>query len=752
MNTHFSFTKTLCGAASLALLTLLGSCAGASSTDSQDYVSKVNPYIGNISHLLVPTYPTVHLPNSMMRVYPVRPDYTGDQLHGLPVSVTGHRGGSAFLFSMQCGADLKPVVDYSYDNEHITPYAYDVDLCDGALHVDYAVSHQSAMYKFTVNCGETPSLVLGTRHGDIQATETALTGYQQIGQNARVYVYMEPTVKPESTGAVIVPEGSDAASAAYLTFAPGTKSVTMKYAISFISVEQAQKNMVRELTDYATVESLASVGKKVWNDALSAIQVQGGTPEQQKVLYTSFYRTLERPVCISEDGRYFSGFDGQVHEDEGTPYYTDDWLWDTYRAAHPLRILVNQTAEENILASFIRTSEQRDHRWLPTFPSVSGDGHAMNSNHAIASMADALAKGLNVDFDKAYTAARNVVEQKTLCPWSANEAGWIDEFFWKNGYIPGQYEGEKETDPNVHDFEDRQPIAVTLGTSFDLWCLSKLAEKVGATDDAARFLEASYSYRNLFNPATCFFHPKDKDGKFIEPFDYRFSGGMGARKYYDENNGWVYRWDIQHSIADLVKLHGGPEQFVANLDQTFREPLGRQKYQFYAQLPDHTGNVGQFSMANEPSLHVPYMYNYAGAPWKTQKRVRQMLDMWFRNDLMGVPGDEDGGGMTAFVVFSSLGFYPVTPGSATYNIGSPLFTNAKVRLSNGNVFEIDAPNASVDNKYIQSATLNGKEWNQPWFTHEDLMNGGKLVLVMGSEPNKQWGSDVTLAPPSIPVK
>ena len=193
---------------------------------------------------------------------------------------------------------------------------------------------------------------------------------------------------------------------------------------------------------------------------------------------------------------------------------------------------------------------------------------------------------------------------------------------------------------------------------------------------------------------------------------------------------------------------GGADRFIENLNQTFREPLGRGKYSFYAQLPDHTGNVGQFSMANEPSLHIPYLYNYAGQPWMTQKRIRTLLKEWFRNDLMGVPGDEDGGGMSAFVAFSSMGFYPVTPGSPTYNIGSPMFPYVKMTLSNGKIFEIIAENCSDENKYIQSATLNGKELNQPWFNHSDIANGGKLVLKMGDKANKACGSDLKNVPPS----
>ena len=176
--------------------------------------------------------------------------------------------------------------------------------------------------------------------------------------------------------------------------------------------------------------------------------------------------------------------------------------------------------------------------------------------------------------------------------------------------------------------------------------------------------------------------------------------------------------------------------------------MGRGKREFYTQLPDQTGNIGQFTMANEPALHIPYLYNYAGAPWKTQKRIRQLLKTWFRNDVMGIPGDEDGGGLTSFVVFSSIGFYPVTPGFPAYNIGSPLFNRVKVTLGNGKVFEIIANDCSDENKYIQSATLNGQIWNKPWFSHNDIKNGGVLVLQMGRHPNKAWGADKSAAPPS----
>lgn len=739
---------------SVAIACTLGACGVQQDMPDKAPIDYVDPYIGNISHLLVPTFPTIQLPNSMLRVYPERADYTSELLNGLPIIVTNHRERSAFNLSPYQGDSLRPVMAYTYDNERLTPYSYSVELDDNRIKAEYALSHQSAQYRITFEPDNPAYVIVNSRNGAIRVGHNFICGRQQLSNNTNVYLYIEPQEEAIEAGVVengVIEGSKDLAEGtnvcAAWRFAEGTSTVNLRYGISFISEEQAEKNMRREQKEY-NLENLVQTGRDIWNETLGRIRVEGGTEDEKIVFYSSFYRTFERPVCMSEDGRYFSAFDGQVHNDNGTPFYTDDWIWDTYRAAHPLRVLIDRQKEEDIIDSYLRMAEQMGNLWMPTFPETTGDTRRMNSNHAVATVADALAKGLHVDTVKAYEACCRGMEEKTLAPWSGNPAGWIDTFYRDHGYIPALRPDEQETDPNVHPFEKRQPVAVTLGTSYDQWCLSRIATALGKTEEAAHYLQCSYNYRNLFNPTTSFFHPKDKDGRWIEPFDYRFPGGMGAREYYGENNGWVYRWDVPHNIADLINLMGGNEAFIANLDQMFREPLGRSKYEFYAQLPDHTGNVGQFSMANEPSLHVPYLYNYAGQPWKTQKRIRQMLRTWFRNDLMGIPGDEDGGGMTSFVVFSSLGFYPVTPGFPAYNIGSPLFTRAQITLSNGKVFEIEAQGASDENKYIQSATMNGKEWNKPWFSHDDLKEGGKLVLVMGNHPNKAWGVNADNVPPS----
>lgn len=733
--------KTLKLIASMAALAVLSASCCQEQKEPVDYV---NPYIGNISHLLVPTFATVQLPNSMLRVYPERADYTSEYVNGLPVIVTNHREKSAFKISVTDSKHLAPVVPVPYDNEHLTPYSFSIDLADGSVHADYAVSHQSAVYSIAFKDIEEPVLVINSAHGRMSVIGGTVSGAQMIDDKTTVYVYMEFDTKPVQAGVlekgrIIDTDATEGSNAAVALRFPKGSVVGIRYGVSFISTAQAAANLAREIDSYK-VEAVAAKGRKIWNDALGRLEVKGASEDQRTVFYTSYYRTFERPVCISEDGRYWSAFDGQVHEDGGVPFYNDDWVWDTYRAAHPLRILMDRPVEEDIVESFLRMADQMN-GWLPTFPEINGDSRRMNSNHSVAIVADAITKGLDVDLDRAYSSCRNALKEKTLCPWCGNPAGWLDAFYWEHGYIPALRPGEPETDPNVHSFEKRQPIAVTLGTAYDSWCMSLIAAAAGHQEDAKYFADFSQNYRTVFNPETGFFHPKDKEGNFIEGIDYRYAGGLGCREYYDENNGWIYRWDVQHDIPGLVELMGGREQFVKNLDAMFAEPLGKGKYQFYSQIPDHTGNVGQFSMANEPSLHIPYLYNYAGAPWKTQKRIRQMLRTWFRNDLMGIPGDEDGGGLTSFVVMSSMGIYPVTPGSRSYEIGSPLFEESVIHLTNGKTFTIVAKGVSDDCKYIQSATLNGRPYNTTHISHDDIMAGGKLVLVMGASPEKNWGTD-----------
>lgn len=739
----------------LTTLAVAFACFGTANAQKEP-VDYVNPYIGNISHLLVPTFATIQLPNSLLRIYPSRYSYTEELVEGLPVMVTNHREHSVFCITPTQNSQLQPREKMNWDHETITPYSFDMELADNSMRAQLAVEHQSAIYDITFYDKSKDSyLVLNSESGALAVKGNAVSGYQDVWGRVNVYIYAETNVKPVEIGVLSNGKISSSEKSAdgknvsiAMRFPKGTEKVSLRYGISLISEEQAMKNLKREQGNAFNRAEVEKKGRKEWNETLSTIKVEGGSDDQKTVLYTSYYRTFERPVCLSEDGRYFSAYDGKVHDDGGTPFYTDDWIWDTYRAAHPLRALIQPEKEEAIIESYLRMAEQMGTKWMPTFPEITGDSRRMNSNHGVAMVADALYKGLKVDATRAYEYCKKGITEKTLAPWSGKPAGWIDEFFWKHGYIPALHEGEQENDPNVTAFEKRQPIAVTLGTAYDTWCLSRIADFIGNKDEAQKYFDFSHNYRTVYNHSTGFFHPKDKHGEFLRHFSYIFGGGIGARNAYDENNGWTYRWDVQHNFADLIKLMGGRENLVKNLDQTFAEPMGDGKREFYYQLPDQTGNIGQFTMANEPSLHIPYIYNYAGAPWKTQKRIRQCLNTWFRNDLMGIPGDEDGGGLTSFVVFSSIGFYPVTPGSPTYNIGSPVFSDVKVLLPNGKTFRVVAKDCSDENKYIQSATLNGKSWDKPWFSHDDIKDGGTLSLQMGRHPNKQWGAAPEAAPPS----
>ncbi|MCX6309283.1 MAG: glycoside hydrolase family 92 protein, partial [Bacteroidia bacterium] len=378
--------------------------------------------------------------------------------------------------------------------------------------------------------------------------------------------------------------------------------------------------------------------------------------------------------------------------------------------------------------------------WMPTFPEVLGNHLCMNGYHSSAIFIDAYRKGITgFDVQKAYEGVKKNLTEGTLIPWRQGiPKVALDDFYHSNGFYPALRSGEKETEPLVDEFEKRQPVAVSLGMSYDAWALAQLAKELNKQEEYLKFSEISNNYKKLWHPDLKLFMPKDEKGAWIM-INPKLDGGKGYRDYYDENNGWTYAWQVQHDVEGLTSLLGGKKATENRLDQLFRESLDIRRSEFYVDGGNSTGLVGQFSMGNEPSFHIPYLYNYVGAPWKTQKRIRFLLDVWFKDNIFGVPGDEDGGGMSAFVVFSALGFYPVTPGIPVYTIGSPIFEKSILKLANNKVFTVIAKGSSAENKYIQKAFFNGKELNSPFFTHQQLMNGGKLELILVNTPNKEWG-------------
>ncbi|HWH70259.1 MAG TPA: glycoside hydrolase family 92 protein, partial [Candidatus Sulfotelmatobacter sp.] len=486
--------------------------------------------------------------------------------------------------------------------------------------------------------------------------------------------------------------------------------------------------------------------RDAWNRALGQVKVEGGTLAQRRVFYTALHRCYERMVNISEDGQYYSAFDHKVHQD-ARPFYVDNWLWDTYRALEPLQTLLNPEQEADKIQSYVRMYEQSG--WMPSFAVLWGDYACMTGNHAAAWMADAWSKGVrHFDLAKAYEGVRKNSLDATILPWRNGPKTSLDDFYNEHGYLPALQPGEKETVPQVHSFERRQAVSVTLEQSYDDWCIAQMARALGKDADCQLFLKRATNYRNLYRMDKGFMWPKDAAGNWIEPFDPKFSGGQGGRDYTTENNGYTYNWDVQHDFQGLAELMGGRRAAETKLDQLFRADLGRSKYEFFSVFPDSTAMVGQFSMANEPSMVIPYVYNHVGAPWKTQKRIRQLLEFWFTDTALGIPGDEDGGGMSAFVVFSMMGFYPVVPGVPVYELGSPVFDRVSIRLHNGKELRLVAKNNSHDNKYLQSVRLNGKAQNRVWFRHADVLKGLTLDLQMSDTPNSSLGTDSAELPPS----
>ncbi|MCD6347889.1 MAG: glycoside hydrolase family 92 protein, partial [Bacteroidales bacterium] len=500
---------------------------------------------------------------------------------------------------------------------------------------------------------------------------------------------------------------------------------------SWIDAKQAGRNLLKENPGW-NFQKTVNAGIDAWNTELGKIQVKGGTLDQRVTFYTALYRTMERMININEYGRYYSDYDGRVHKSAGG-FYVDDWSWDTYRALHPLHILIAPEREKDMLRSYILMYTQSG--WMPTFPEIYGDAKCMIGNHQAAIFADAWAKGIrSFSKSKAYAGLRKNAFEGTRLPWREGPSTELDDFSRKNGYFPALSPGEEEPVKEVHSFEKRQAVAVTLEHAYDDWCLAQLAGAWNHPGDAEILKDRAGNFRNVFNPEIGFMAAKKADGSWVEPFSPATSNGTGCRDYFAEVNSWNYTWSVQHDIPALIELMGGKEMFVKKLDQLFTEPLsGYAKWGTIRDQPDATGLTGQFVMGNEPGFHVPYLYTLAGVPWKTQKRVRQLMDAWFRNDVMGICGDEDGGALSAWYVFSAMGFYPVTPGKPEYVIGSPIFEEVRIDVGKGKTFTIKAPFVSAQNKYVQEIILNGETQNSYILPHSAVAEGGTLILDMGSQ-------------------
>ncbi len=729
---------------------------------AQQPVDYVNPQIGGISHLLQPTFNTVHLPHGMVRFTPVKSPgisdhYVALRIFGLPLNQPAHRFPPVVTIMPGMGqptADPDALAsEYDHDFETVRPYYYSVLLEDEEILAEFTPTERCGFYRFSMKNGPFFMVLKGDREADMKIIDNNTIMASATLNGLRQYAYLKFNQPFTESGAIeknTLKNGRKSIAGddtgLFVTFSGnGSEPLMLKYGISYIDGDQAKRTLDEQVRGW-DFDKIKENGREIWNEAFEQIEVRGGTEDDKVVFYTAVYRTKERMVNINEDGRYYSAYDRQVHHDD-RPFYIDDWSWDTYRTSHPLMVILDPAREADIIQSYVRMYEQSG--WMPSFPQAYGDMGGMIGHHQAAIISDAWHKGVRgFDIGKAYEGLMKNAMKGTMVPWREGPATELDDFYRKNGWFPALAPGEKETVAAVHPFEKRQAVAVTLEHSYDDWCLSRLASSLGHQDDAKLLMAKAFNYKNVYNPANGFMSPKKADGSWVTPFDPKKDRGPGCRDYFAEINTYTYTFSVQHDVAGLMELMGGREDFIKRLDGLFEEPMyGYCRWTQTADIPDGTGMVGQFVMGNEQGFHVPYLYVYAGAPWKTQKRIRNLMKTWFRNDLMGVCGDEDGGAMSAFYIFSALGFYPVTPGMPVYVIGTPLSEKAVVHLPNGKKFTIRVINNSAQNKYIQSAKLNGKPLDKAWFTHDELMNGGELIFEMGPRPNKAWGT--AEAPPSL---
>ena len=480
----------------------------------------------------------------------------------------------------------------------------------------------------------------------------------------------------------------------------------VKVALSCVSTEGALKNLEVE-TSGKNFDVLVAEAKDKWNKELSVIEAQGND-NQLAMLYTSLYHTMINPsVYMDVDGRY-RGVDHMIHQADGFTNYTVFSLWDTFRALHPLFNVLNRDRNQDMVKSMLEHYQQSVHKALPVWSHMGNENWCMIAYHGVAVVADALAKGIDVDNALALEAMRN----------SANVLYYQDtKDYVEKGYVPVDKDGSG--------------ASITLENAYDDWTIYQTAKRLGKQKVMVEYEKRALNYRNLFDERLGFVHPRLSDGSWKEPFDPLNTHGEG----FIEGNSWNYSFHVPHDVNGLIHQMGGEKRFTERLDSLFTMLLPEK---YYADTEDITeeGLMGNYVHGNEPSHHVLYLYAWTSQPWKTQYRVREVMNRMYRNKIDGLCGNDDCGQMSAWYIFSALGFYPVCPGTDQYVLGAPYLPYMKVRLENGNLFEVRAAKVSDKNRYVKSVKLNGKPYEKAYITQQDIQAGGVLEFEMDSKPNR----------------
>ena len=670
-------------------------------------------------------------------------------------SGTGHSDLGDFLImptvgdlKLNPGTADKPESGYrsrfSHDTEEATPGYYRVKLDDYNIDAELTTSEHTGFHQYTFPESDDAHIILDMNHalynydGKVLwsqvwvLNDTLVTGYRITSGWARTnYLYFAMTFsKPiENYGSKNeeelvykgfwkkfdqennFPEMGGRKLKTHFDFKTKEgEKIKIKFALSAVSTEGALKNLHAEVPHF-DFEKVKADAKNKWQKELEKITIDAST-EKKVTFYTSLYHTAINPIEYMDVDGHYRGIDHQIHKADDFVNYSVFSLWDTYRALHPLFTIIQPKRTSDMIKSMLAHYDQSVHNALPVWSHFGNENWCMIGYHAVPVIADAWANGIR-DFD-----AKKALE---ACVSSASYGlyGNLDDYM-KLGYVPFD--------------KNEVGSSMTLEYAYDDWTIAQFAKSLGDTSIVNEFEKRSNNWKNVFNDRTGFVGAKNTDGSWKTPFDPLHTANEG----FIEGNSWNYSLYVPQDIPGLISKMGGNERFSEHVDSLFNMYLPDK---YFADTEDVTreGLIGCYVHGNEPSHHVAYMYNWAGKPWKTQERINQIVTTMYKNKPDGLCGNDDCGQMSAWYIFSSLGFYPVCPGSGEYAIGAPSVNEASIQLGEGKYFSVKAKNLSEKNIYIQSASLNGKPYNKSTLATKDVIDGGELIFVMGKRPNKKWG-------------
>ncbi|WP_455992471.1 GH92 family glycosyl hydrolase [Prevotella sp.] len=691
------------------------------SVSAQDYTQYVNPFIGTGGHGHV--FLGANVPFGNIQAGPTQKKQGWDWCSGYHYSDSTVIGFGQMHLSGTGIGDLGDVsllpmtnpsqreVKFSHKAEYVRPGYYSVMLASG-IRVELTATQRVAFHRYSFPADATKGYIALNLAQGIgwdkmtsckfkQESDKTVTGFRMSegwAKDQRVYFvaeFSEPVKLEENERDTI----------GIFSVASTSQPLLVKVGISAVSVENARENLQQELPgwNFASVVAKANAD---WNRELSKITIKTQDERAKHIFYTALYHTMIAPSVFSDVNGEYRGADGKTHKGDFTDYTTFS-LWDTYRAAFPLMTLIQPEMQRDLAETMLHIFKQQGK--LPVWHLMGNETDCMVGNPGIPVLVDIALKGFNVD--------KKAVFEAVKASAMRDERGM--GLLKKYGYIPCDLDPEKET------------VAKGLEYALADACIAKLAKQLGKTEDYKYFYKRSQSYRDFyFDKQTKFMRGVTSDHKFREPFD-PFST-VHRQDDYTEGNAWQYVWLVPHDVHGLVAAFGGEKPFVSKLDSLFivNGDMGAEA------SPDITGLIGQYAHGNEPSHHILYMYNYVGQPWKGADKIRYVLANLYHDDFDGLSGNEDVGQMSAWYILSSVGFYQVDPAGGRYVFGSPLFDEATLNVGNGKTFRVVAHNNSSENKYIQSAKLNGKPYTRSYIDFKDIVRGGTLEFVMGNKPSQ----------------